>query len=90
MLHAAMPNPFLTGTVFAYDLAQRTRVTLRVYDVSGRVVRSLVAGAEQDAGRYSIEWDGRDDAGRAAAAGLYFARLDAGGRSDMRRLARMR
>jgi len=90
MLHAAMPNPFHTGTVFAYDLAQRARVTLRVYDVSGRVVRSLVAGAEQDAGRYSIEWDGRDDAGRAAAAGLYFARLDAGGRSDMRRLARMR
>jgi hypothetical protein len=90
MLHPATPNPFRTGTVFAYDLAQRARVTLRVYDVSGRLVRSLVSGAEQDAGRYTIDWDGRDDAGGAAAAGLYFARLDAGGRIDMRRLARMR
>jgi len=58
--------------------------------VSGRIVRSLVPGSEQDAGRYSVEWDGRDDAGAAAAAGLYFARLDAAGRSDVRRLARMR
>jgi len=90
MLHAARPNPFRSRTVFAYDLAQRGRVTLRVYDVSGRIVRSLVAGSEQDAGRYSVEWDGQDDAGRAAAAGLYFARLDAAGRSDVRRLARMR
>ena len=90
MLHPAMPNPFQSRTVFAYDVAQRTRVTLRVYDVGGRVVRSLVAGTEQEAGRYTVEWDGRDDAGRAAAAGLYFARMDAGGRSDMRRLARMR
>ena len=90
MLHAAMPNPFHSRTLFAYDLPQRSRVTLRVYDVSGRVVRSLVSSAEQDAGRYSLEWDGRDDAGGAAAAGLYFVRLDAGARRDVCRLARTR
>jgi hypothetical protein len=89
-LRPAMPNPFQSRTVFAYDVAQRAHVTLRVYDVSGRLVRSLIAGSEQDAGRHSVEWDGQDDAGHVAAAGLYFARLEAGGRSDVCRLARMR
>ena len=89
MLHAARPNPFHAGTVLAYDLAQRGRVALRIYDISGRLVRSLTAGTVQDAGRYSLDWDGRDDAGVATATGLYFSRLEAGGVSDTRRLVRM-
>ena len=89
-LLAAMPNPFQSRTVLAYGLARRDRVTLAVFDVSGRRVRSLVPGIVQEAGRYSIEWDGRDDAGRPATAGLYFSRLETGGRSDVRRLVRLR
>jgi flagellar hook assembly protein FlgD len=90
MLQAAVPNPFQARTVLAYDLARRGRVALNVYDVSGRLVRSLVSGAVQEAGHYSVEWDGRDAAGAATRAGLYFSRLDAGGESAMRRLVRIR
>ncbi len=89
-LQASAPNPFIARTVLAYDLARQSRVALRVYDVTGRLVRSLVSDAVQEAGRHSIEWDGRDAAGSASGAGLYFARLDAGGVSDMLRLVRIR
>ncbi len=90
MLREAMPNPFHARTVLAYDLARQGRVALRIYDVSGRLVRSLVSGAVQEAGHYSVEWDGRDGAGAATGAGLYFGRLEAGGESDVRRVVRIR
>ena len=90
MLQAAMPNPFQSRTVLAYDLARQGRVVLRIYDVSGRLVRSLVSGAVQEAGHHSVEWDGRDVAGAATGTGLYFGRLEAGGESDVRRLVRIR
>ena len=89
LLSAASPNPFMSRTALSYELPGRARVTLRVYDVSGRLVRSLVPGVLQDAGRYLIEWDGRDESGAPAAAGLYFSRLEAGGQRDARRLVRM-
>jgi flagellar hook assembly protein FlgD len=53
-------------------------VTLGLYDVSGRRVRALFRG-EATAGESDYEWDGRDDRGRPAAAGLYFARVQAAG-----------
>jgi flagellar hook assembly protein FlgD len=90
MLEAATPNPFQARTVLAYDLARPGRVVLRIYDISGRLVRSLVSGEVQEAGHHSIEWDGRDAAGGATVAGLYFGRLDAGGESDVRRVVRVR
>lgn len=90
MLEPAMPNPFPSRTTLTYGLAQRGRVDLRVYDVSGRLVRSLVPGVVEEAGRHSIEWDGADDAGRTATPGLYFARLATGGTTGVRRLVRVR
>ena len=89
MLRAAMPTPFQTRTAIAYDLPRRGRVALRIFDISGRLVRSLVSGAVQEAGYHSIEWDGRDDAGTVAVPGLYFSRLEAGGASDVRRVVRL-
>ena len=89
LFRAATPNPFVSRTALAYELPSRGAVMLRVYDVTGRLVRSLVAGTVQEAGRYTIEWDGRDERGGAARAGLYFSRLEAVGRSDVRRLVRM-
>jgi hypothetical protein len=90
MLQWAMPNPFQGRTVLAYDLPREGRVSLRIYDVSGRLVRTLVSGAVQGAGHHSIEWDGSDVAGATTGAGLYFGRLEAGGESDVRRLVRVR
>lgn len=70
-----VPNPFNPATSIAYSLSERADVALVIFDVSGAVVRRFDEGA-RDAGEYAIEWDGRDDAGRAVASGVYFYRLD--------------
>jgi len=51
-------------------------VTLRVYDLSGRLVRTLIAGAARAAGRNEVIWNGRNDSERAVASGVYFYRLE--------------
>lgn len=60
-------------------------MVLRVYDVNGAVVRTLVDD-EQPAGAYALRWNGRDDEGRPAGPGVYFDRITAGGFSDVRKL----
>jgi alkaline phosphatase len=77
-------------TALAYDLPRRERVALRIYDVGGRLVRSLVPGVVQEAGLHTVEWDGRNDAGAATAAGLCFGRIEAGSESAVRRVVRIR
>lgn len=81
------PNPSQGGTVLRFGLATAGRANLAVYDAAGRRVRTLVAGAVA-AGEHVASWDGRDEAGRAVAAGLYFARLEAPGDTRTVRLVR--
>jgi hypothetical protein len=69
------PNPFNPTTTIAFDLPVRTSVRLVIYDVSGRLIRTLVDD-EMSPGQQSVRWDGRDAAGRKAASGVYFYRLE--------------
>jgi len=71
------PNPFNPAVTIAFDTAGPGRVTLLVFDVAGRLVRTLHDGP-LGAGRHESVWDGRDDRGVAAASGVYFCRLSAG------------
>ena len=71
---SAAPNPFATGAVIAFTLAQSDDVELGVYDLVGRQVRALQHG-RMAAGPQSITWDGRDAHGQPAASGIYFLRL---------------
>lgn len=83
------PNPFERSTSIAFALPQGGEVDLRVYDVQGRLVRTLVQGARA-AGRHTVAWDGADDGGRAVASGVYFYRLNAAGRQADRKLLMLR
>ena len=79
-LRANVPNPFQSRTTITFDLARRAPVSLAVYDVAGRRVRSLIdGGTELEAGAHTAEWNGLDESGRRVAAGLYFGRLTAPG-----------
>jgi len=84
-LHAPAPNPFNPATTIAYDLAVGGRVTLRIYSIDGRLVRTLVDETALP-GRYSLVWQGRDDGGRTVASGTYVMRLVAPGRTETRRM----
>lgn len=77
-LMKSYPNPFGSFTDIAYDLATNGTVSLRIYTVTGELVRTLLE-ASQRAGHHVVRWDGRDDAGRPAATGAYFYQLESGG-----------
>lgn len=70
------PNPFNPRTTLAFDLpAAEPRLRLRLFDLQGRLVASLVDGA-LPAGRHQVVWSGLDDAGRAVASGVYVSVLE--------------
>jgi hypothetical protein len=83
------PNPFAAGTTMRLALPATERVTLRVYTVSGRLVRTLV-DETLSAGDHALTWDGRDRRGRACASGVYLVRLEAGGRTASRKAVLIR
>ncbi len=76
-VYAAVPNPLTRSTQIRFDLPERRSVSLRIYDVTGRLVRDLV-DAPMNAGTYVRAWDGRDAGARVVASGIYFYRLSAG------------
>ncbi len=85
VLRPNYPNPFNPTTTIRYEIAARSHVELRVYDVNGSVVRSLV-DEEMPAGSHVVQWNGRNDAGDPASSGVYFYRLTAPGFSDVRKM----
>ena len=79
------PNPFNPDTVIPFQLTRGGHVSLEVFDVAGRRVRTLV-DASLPAGLHQAAWDGRDGGGRALASGVYLYRMRGGGRSETRRM----
>jgi len=84
------PNPFRSETGIAYRLPASGPVDLAVYDVAGRLVRTLLDDEVLPAGSHEIAWDGRDDRGLEAATGIYFARVLAPGGGAAIKLALIR
>jgi len=74
----AVPNPFNPRTTLHFSLPERGRISLKVYDVMGRLVRTLEDG-RFEAGQHRTVWDGFDDGGRNVASGRYIARLEVDG-----------
>jgi hypothetical protein len=79
------PNPFNPETTIHFDLAGETGVSLRVFDMTGQVVRTLVRGS-LPAGSYTELWDGRNEMGMKVGSGVYFYELQAGSFSSKRKM----
>ena len=88
-LAGAVPNPFNPQTEIHYALPVAGSVSLRVFDVKGRLVRTLIDAVEP-AGAHRALWDGRDSRGRNVASGTYFARLVTHGESHVKAMALVR
>ena len=84
-LHAPSPNPFNPKTFLRFDLPEAAQVSLKVYDMSGRLVCVLL-DEHREAGRYEESWNGRDDRGRAMSSGIYLCRIDTDSFSQSKRM----
>jgi hypothetical protein len=80
------PNPFNPQTVVAFELSREATVSLRIYDLAGRLVRILEPGRSFAAGRHQLEWSGTDGGGRAVSSGVYIVRIDDGQMAQTRRM----
>lgn len=80
------PNPFNPETTIRYSTSEGGRTAIRIYAVSGQLVRTLV-DRQDGAGMHAVRWDGRDDSGNKLASGVYFYRLQtSSGITDSKKL----
>jgi hypothetical protein len=77
ILHQNYPNPFNPTTTIKYELFQSSQVTISVYDILGRFVKTLV-NRTQDPGVKTIQWDATNEQGNRVSAGVYIYKLKAG------------
>ncbi|MBU8922925.1 MAG: T9SS type A sorting domain-containing protein, partial [Bacteroidales bacterium] len=69
----------------SYSLRVGGQVTMRIYDVAGRLVKTLIDGTK-DAGPHQHTWDGLNNLGNPVASGIYFYRMDADGFSETKKM----
>ena len=89
LLSPCHPNPFLERTSLSFNMPQEGRAVVRIYDVSGRLVRT-VDDSFREAGPHEVRWNGRNRSGDAVASGVYFVRLEAAGDSKTRKVVLLR
>lgn len=72
------PNPFNLATSITYQLPVPTNVSIKIFNINGRLVRTLLQ-RRTEAGYHTVQWDGRDDTGRNVTSGIYVYQVTAGG-----------
>ncbi len=77
-LEPAYPNPFNPQTRIVYNLAEETRVNLRIVDINGRTIKHIIRDNHQPAGQYNVYWNGKDDSGNPVPSAMYMIALHAG------------
>lgn len=88
-LYQNTPNPFSTQTTVAYAVPKSGLVRLQIFDLGGRLVKTLVDG-NHDAGIHTTRWNGLSEDGAAVSNGVYFYRVDVGDGNLMRRMVLVR
>ena len=80
-LHQAYPNPFNPTTTLKYEMGSAGPVSIDVFDVNGRKIRSLYNGI-QIPGQHEIRWDAKDDHGRSMSSGVYLFKVNVNGKQQ--------
>ena len=84
-LYQNYPNPFNARTTVVFDLPERSRVNLKIYNILGQEIATLIDDW-LDAGTKEVVWDGMDRFGRRTASGIYLLRLEMGGQNQIRKM----
>jgi hypothetical protein len=75
LLHQNYPNPFRPGTTIQFDIPEESKISLRIFDVNGRLIKILIDNEVVRADSYKYEWDGRNDKDQLIGSGIYFYQL---------------
>ncbi|NQT24880.1 T9SS type A sorting domain-containing protein [candidate division KSB1 bacterium] len=89
ILHPNFPNPFNPSTTIRFALSAASEMALSIYDVNGRLVRTLMHET-LNSGTYSIDWDGLDSRGNAVPSGVYLCQLKSGSMTETQRMILMK
>lgn len=84
------PNPFNPSTRIQYDLPAKCQVSLRIFNLSGKLIRPLRDEVTEEAGSRDVVWDGTNSHGSGVSAGVYLYRLQAGRFVETKRMALVR
>jgi hypothetical protein len=79
LLRESYPNPFNSSTMIEYGLPEESRVKIEIYDILGRLCRTLI-NSEMPAGYHQIQWNGEDESDQPVASGVYLVKMTAGDR----------
>ena len=88
-VYGNFPNPFNPSTTIKFSIPDHGKVKLSIYNLNGQKVKELVNG-ELLSGMHSLIWHGRDDHNRTLGSGIYFYKLQYGGKSIVRKMALMK
>lgn len=88
-LYPSYPNPFNPSTQIRYQIPKQSVVILKVYDLIGREIRTLVNGV-QPAGDYTVSWDGKNVVGQDLSSGIYYSRLETENYVSVRKMIKMK
>jgi hypothetical protein len=89
-LYQNYPNPFNPATKIRFDIPDRSPVKLKVYDVAGRLVSTLLDGDVYEEGTWTVDWEGSNNEGRKVPSGVYFCVIEACGRQSSRKIVVLR
>lgn len=84
-LEDSRPNPVMHGTELAFQIEKSSHATLKVYDLTGKLVRTVINGS-LPAGSHTAKWDARDETGKPVSSGVYFYRLESAGLTATKKL----
>ncbi|MCK4226134.1 T9SS type A sorting domain-containing protein [candidate division WOR-3 bacterium] len=93
ILFQVSPNPFSKTTVISFQcpvISEKEKITLSIYDSSGRLVKSFSLTADHSALSTAVSWDGKDDSGKEVRSGVYFCRFVAGDYQSTQKLLLLR
>jgi hypothetical protein len=82
------PNPFDQSTVINYSIPEQGNISLKIYDINGRLIKVLYEGI-QAGGNHSVKWNGQDDLGNQINAGMYFIKLNSNGLNQTMKLCKL-
>jgi hypothetical protein len=89
VLHGNFPNPFNPETTIRYSVKEASPVSVQIFNVKGQLVKTLVNSA-QEAGNYSVVWNGRDNNNNSVSSGVYYFKMNAGKYSNTKKMILMK